>query len=183
MHLLLDARDKLIVMEIRSAEITKYASNCMLATKISLMNELANICEKVGANIMHVRSGIGSDRRIGYQFIYPGIGYGGSCFPKDVRALIKTAKAAGIEPDLISAVDTVNNRQKRVLSNKIMHYFKDRGNLENITVALWGSHSSPTQMISESPQPSIPFDYYPKRNEDQGLRSCSNQNANELLRI
>lgn len=145
------ARDKLIVMGVRSAEITKYASNCMLATKISLMNELAGICEKVGANIMQVRTGVGSDRRIGYQFIYPGIGYGGSCFPKDVRALIKTAREAGIEPYLISAVDMVNNRQKKVLAHKIIHYFDKRGGLDGKTVAMWGLAFKPnTDDVRES---------------------------------
>jgi UDPglucose 6-dehydrogenase len=106
------SRDKMIVMGIRSAEMTKYAANCMLATKISFMNEMANICEAVGADMRDVRAGIGSDRRIGYHFIYPGVGYGGSCFPKDVKALIHTAKESGYTPDLVAAVDAVNNRQK-----------------------------------------------------------------------
>lgn len=132
------ARDKLISMSARSAEMTKYAANCMLATKISLMNEFANICEKVGANIMSVRTGIGSDRRIGHQFIYPGIGYGGSCFPKDVRALINTARSFGMTPRLISAVDAVNNQQKTILPQKILNYYADKGGVKGKTLALWG---------------------------------------------
>ena len=101
-------RDKLIVMGVRSAEMTKYAANCMLATKISFINEIATICERVGADVRDVRTGIGSDSRIGYQFIYPGVGYGGSCFPKDVKALIHTAEHAGVTPTLLHAVESVN---------------------------------------------------------------------------
>ncbi len=145
------ARDKLITMNIRSAEMTKYAANCMLATKISLMNEFANICEKVGADIMSVRAGIGSDRRIGQQFIYPGIGYGGSCFPKDVKALINTAHSFGITPSLISAVDAVNNHQKTVLPRKIIDYYADKGGVNGKTIALWGlAFKSNTDDVRES---------------------------------
>ena len=132
------SRDKMIVMGVRSAEMTKYAANCMLATKISFMNEVANICETVGADVREVRNGIGSDRRIGYHFIYPGVGYGGSCFPKDVRALINTAKAYGCTPSLVEAVDAVNNRQKGMLAEKIKQYFKQKGGVEGKTLALWG---------------------------------------------
>ena len=132
------SRDKMIVMGVRSAEMTKYAANCMLATKISFMNEVANICETVGADVREVRAGIGSDRRIGYHFIYPGVGYGGSCFPKDVRALIHTAKAYGCTPSLVEAVDAVNNRQKGMLAEKIKRYFKEKGGTQGKTVALWG---------------------------------------------
>jgi len=132
------SRDKMIVMGIRSAEMTKYAANCMLATKISFMNEVANICETVGADVREVRTGIGSDRRIGYHFIYPGVGYGGSCFPKDVRALINTAKTYGCTPSLVEAVDAVNNRQKGMLAEKIKQYFKEKGGVEGKTLALWG---------------------------------------------
>ena len=121
------SRDKMIVMGVRSAEMTKYAANCMLATKISFMNEVANLCEKVGADVKDVRIGIGSDRRIGYHFIYPGVGYGGSCFPKDVKALIHTAKEYDFDAQLVSAVDAVNNRQKSVLSKKIEAYFAEQG--------------------------------------------------------
>ncbi|WP_372683196.1 UDP-glucose/GDP-mannose dehydrogenase family protein [Desulfosarcina sp.] len=132
------SRDKMIVMGVRSAEMTKYAANCMLATKISFMNEVANICEAVGADVREVRAGIGSDRRIGYHFIYPGVGYGGSCFPKDVRALIHTAKSYGCAPSLVEAVDAVNNRQKGMLAEKIKRYFKEKGGAQGKTVALWG---------------------------------------------
>ena len=131
-------RDKMIVMGVRSAEMTKYAANCMLATKISFMNEVANICETVGADVREVRAGIGSDRRIGYHFIYPGVGYGGSCFPKDVRALIHTAKTYGCTPNLVEAVDAVNNRQKGMLAEKIKQYFEGKGGTQGKTVALWG---------------------------------------------
>jgi UDPglucose 6-dehydrogenase len=145
------SRDKLIVMGIRSAEMTKYAANCMLATKISFMNEVANICEKVGADVKDVRKGIGSDRRIGYHFIYPGVGYGGSCFPKDVRALINTAKEHDYTADLVMAVDDVNNRQKAVLSKKIIRYFNERNGVEGKCMAIWGlSFKANTDDIRES---------------------------------
>ncbi|HUQ53492.1 MAG TPA: UDP-glucose/GDP-mannose dehydrogenase family protein [Gammaproteobacteria bacterium] len=129
-------RDRLIVMDVRSAELTKYAANAMLATKISFMNELANVAERVGADIEHVRVGIGSDPRIGYEFIYPGCGFGGSCFPKDVRALASSAADEGYEPALLRAVEAVNDRQKTVLFRKINDYFG--GNLRGKTIALWG---------------------------------------------
>jgi len=132
------SRDKMIVMDVRSAEMTKYAANCMLATKISFINEVANICERVGANVGAVRRGIGADHRIGYHFIYPGAGYGGSCFPKDVKALITTARANGYEPELIAAVDSVNVRQKKLLGRKIADYFAGQGSLEGRHLALWG---------------------------------------------
>ena len=132
------SREKMIIMGVRSAEMTKYAANCMLATKISFMNEVANICESVGADVREVRTGIGSDKRIGYHFIYPGVGYGGSCFPKDVRAMIHTAKEHGCSPDLVAAVDAVNNRQKTMLARKIIDYFSTRGGLTGKTLALWG---------------------------------------------
>ncbi|KJS32199.1 MAG: UDP-glucose 6-dehydrogenase [Desulfatitalea sp. BRH_c12] len=145
------SRDKMIIMGIRSAEMTKYAANCMLATKISFMNEIANICEKVGADVKDVRVGIGSDRRIGYHFIYPGVGYGGSCFPKDVKALINTAKENGYDAELVSAVDSVNNRQKHVLARKIIDYFNQQGGVKNKTLALWGiSFKANTDDIRES---------------------------------
>jgi UDPglucose 6-dehydrogenase len=132
------SRDKMIVMGIRSAEMTKYAANCMLATKISFMNEVANICENVGADVREVRAGIGSDRRIGYHFIYPGVGYGGSCFPKDVRALIHTANDYGVSPELVAAVDAVNNRQKGMLAQKMVKYFENQGGVSEKTFAIWG---------------------------------------------
>src|ERR1700744_4887513 len=115
--------DRLIVMDIRSSELTKYAANAMLATKISFMNELANIAERVGADIEKVRVGIGSDPRIGYSFIYPGTGYGGSCLPKDVKALIRSAHQFGHEPEILTAVEAVNRKQKQVLVQKIRRHF------------------------------------------------------------
>ena len=131
-------RDKIIVMGVRSAEMTKYAANCMLATKISFINEIATICEKVGADVRDVRTGIGSDTRIGYQFIYPGVGYGGSCFPKDVKALIHTAEKAGVEPKLLNAVEDVNARQKKHMAGRIQEYFAPQGGVKGKTLALWG---------------------------------------------
>ncbi len=132
------SRDKLIVMSIRSAEMTKYAANCMLATKISFINEIAGICEKVGADVRDVRVGIGSDHRIGYHFIYPGVGYGGSCFPKDVKALIHTAHDADFKPELLEAVESVNARQKRSMAKRIAVYFEPQGGVAGKTLALWG---------------------------------------------
>ena len=128
--------EKMMFMDIRSAELTKYAANAMLATKISFMNELANIAERLDADIDHVRLGIGSDPRIGYQFIYPGCGYGGSCFPKDVQALARTAQEVGYEPALLLAVEQVNQRQKLVLHRKLAQAFD--GQLEGKRIALWG---------------------------------------------
>ncbi len=132
------ARDKLMVMGIRSAEMTKYAANCMLATKISFINEIANICERVGADVGSVRRGIGADHRIGTHFIYPGVGYGGSCFPKDVKALINTARQCGYDPELIAAVDAVNNRQKKILADKIAKYFGNKGRSSGRIIGIWG---------------------------------------------
>jgi UDPglucose 6-dehydrogenase len=132
------SREKLIVMGVRSAEMTKYAANCMLATKISFINEIANICDRVGADVAEVRHGIGADHRIGYQFIYPGVGYGGSCFPKDVKALVGTARQVGYEPQLLAAVDEVNERQKALLAAKIEDYFAPQGGVAAKTVAMWG---------------------------------------------
>ncbi len=128
--------DRFIGMDIKSAEMTKYAANAMLATKISFMNEMANICERVGADINKVRNGIGSDSRIGYSFIYPGCGYGGSCFPKDVQALAKTAKDFGYTPRILDAVEAVNYDQKHVISQKVLSRFGQ--NLEGKTFAVWG---------------------------------------------
>jgi UDPglucose 6-dehydrogenase len=128
--------DRMIFMDIRSAELTKYAANAMLATKISFMNEVANLAERLGADIEEVRRGIGSDPRIGYHFIYPGCGYGGSCFPKDVQALARTARDCDYESKLLNAVEAVNYAQKHVLFDKVSHYFQ--GDLKGKTVALWG---------------------------------------------
>lgn len=134
-------RDRMITMDVRSAELTKYAANAMLATKISFMNELANLAEGVGADIEMVRLGIGSDPRIGYQFIYPGAGYGGSCFPKDVRALTKSAEQAGYKAELLDAVEAVNNRQKHRMFDKVSGYFGD--DLAGKTLAVWGLSFKP----------------------------------------
>lgn len=128
--------DRMIFMDIRSAELTKYAANSMLATKISFMNEIANLAERLGADIEAVRRGIGSDPRIGYHFIYPGCGYGGSCFPKDVQALARTAADCGYEARLLNAVESVNYAQKHVLFDKISHYFG--GELKGKVIAIWG---------------------------------------------
>jgi UDPglucose 6-dehydrogenase len=128
--------DRMIVMDVRSAELTKYAANAMLATKISFMNEIANLAERMGADVEKVRVGIGSDPRIGYSFIYPGAGYGGSCFPKDVKALVHSAGEHGFDARLLKAVEAVNRNQKQVLFNKISAYFD--GRLTGRTVALWG---------------------------------------------
>ena len=133
--------DRLISMDIRSAELTKYAANAMLATKISFMNELANIAERLGADIEHVRIGMGSDPRIGYHFIYPGAGYGGSCFQKDVRALARSASDVGYAARLVEAVEEVNNRQKHRLFDKISTWFD--GKLKDKTIAIWGLSFKP----------------------------------------
>jgi UDPglucose 6-dehydrogenase len=142
--------DRLVVMDIRSAELTKYAANAMLATKISLMNELAEVAERVGADIEKVRLGIGSDPRIGYSFIYPGIGYGGSCFPKDIRALIRSAHQAGHHAELLRAVESVNDRQKMKLIHKISARLGE--SLAGRTLALWGLAFKPnTDDLREAP--------------------------------
>ena len=130
------SHDRVITMDVRSAELTKYAANAMLATKISFMNELSNLAERLGADIEQVRNGIGSDSRIGYSFIYPGCGYGGSCFPKDVKALERTAQQVGYQAELLNAVENVNARQKMVLINKIKQHYNE--NLEGKIFALWG---------------------------------------------
>jgi len=143
-------RDRFITMDIRSAEMTKYAANAMLATKISFMNEIANICEKVGADANQVRIGIGSDKRIGYSFIYPGAGYGGSCFPKDVKALTKIAKEHGYESKLITAVEEVNDAQKLVIAQKIVKRFGE--DLTGYTFGVWGLAFKPgTDDMREAP--------------------------------
>lgn len=133
--------DRIIVMDIRSAELTKYAANCMLATKISFMNEMSHIAERMGADIEMVRHGIGSDSRIGYQFIYPGCGYGGSCFPKDVQALIRSADEIGYDAKILKSVESVNYTQKEVLFDKIYLHFD--GNLKGKVFALWGLSFKP----------------------------------------
>ena len=133
--------DRMILMDIRSAELTKYAANCMLATKISFMNEISNLAERLGADIEKVRMGIGSDSRIGYSFIYPGCGYGGSCFPKDVQALIRTAQQIGYTPRILQAVEEVNHDQKLKLPEFISRHFGE--DLKGKTFALWGLSFKP----------------------------------------
>ena len=145
---------RIIVMSTSSAELTKYAANAMLATKISFMNELANIAEHIGADIEQVRLGIGSDPRIGYDFIYSGCGYGGSCFPKDVRALSASAKMVGYESELLNAVEHVNQRQKQILFQKITQYFQ--GDLMGKVIGLWGLAFKPnTDDMREAPSLSL----------------------------
>ena len=134
--------EKLLCMDVRSSELTKYAANAMLATKISLMNEFSNIAERVGADIEHVRIGIGSDPRIGYSFIYPGVGYGGSCFPKDVRALEQTARQHGYDAELLRAVEAVNNRQKSKPFELLQRHFGP--SLAGCRVAIWGLAFKPS---------------------------------------
>jgi len=142
--------EKLLCMDVRSSELTKYAANAMLATKISLMNELSNVADRVGADIEHVRNGIGSDPRIGYSFIYPGAGYGGSCFPKDVRALERTASQHGYEAELLRAVEAVNLRQKNLPFELLRRHFD--GALGGLTIALWGLSFKPnTDDMREAP--------------------------------
>jgi UDPglucose 6-dehydrogenase len=142
---------RMLVMDVRSSEFTKYAANAMLATKISFMNELANVAERVGVDIEHVRIGIGSDPRIGYSFIYPGCGYGGSCFPKDVRSLERTAAEVGYDAQLLRAVEHVNDRQKEVLYTKVAMHFGEP-NLAGKTFAVWGLSFKPnTDDMREAP--------------------------------
>lgn len=129
--------DRFVTMDIRSSEMTKYVANAMLAIKISFMNEIANICERVGANVKDVRLGIGSDSRIGFDFIYAGCGYGGSCFPKDVRALIQTSKLNGYNPRILPSVEEVNNAQKSIIVNKVIDRFG--ADLSGLTFSIWGS--------------------------------------------
>ncbi|HSB32900.1 MAG TPA: UDP-glucose/GDP-mannose dehydrogenase family protein, partial [Nitrospirota bacterium] len=153
--------DRSIVMDVRSAEMTKYASNAMLATKISFINEMASICASLGADIDSVRRGMGYDKRIGFEFLFPGVGYGGSCFPKDVKALVQTAKDHGFDAKVLKAVETVNERQKRILSDLILAHFtaKRSGNiarsgkpLSGRTIAIWGLSFKPrTDDMREAP--------------------------------
>lgn len=144
------SHERIIAMDVRSAELTKYAANAMLATKISFMNELANLAEYLGADIEQVRNGIGADSRIGYHFIYPGCGYGGSCFPKDVKALERTAKEFGYQAELLAAVERINNKQKNVLFQKISKHYK--GELKGKIFALWGLAFKPkTDDMREAP--------------------------------
>ncbi len=140
----------IIYMDIKSAEVTKYAANAMLATKISFMNEIANFCDRVGADVMAVRNGIATDHRIGKHFLFPGVGYGGSCFPKDVKALIKTGEEFGQEMAILRSVDRVNEAQKHVLFDKVKAHFGKR--LKGLTIAVWGLSFKPqTDDMREAP--------------------------------
>jgi UDPglucose 6-dehydrogenase len=148
------SHEKIIAMDLRSAELTKYAANCMLATKISFINEMANLADLLGADIEKVRLGIGSDPRIGYQFVYPGIGYGGSCFPKDVRAMIHTARGVGFDPMVLHAVEARNARQKKFLLDKVIDCFGE--DLRERCFALWGLSFKPnTDDMREAPSRTI----------------------------
>jgi UDPglucose 6-dehydrogenase len=175
-------RDRLIEMDVRSAELTKYAANAMLATKISFMNEIANLAERLGADIEKVRIGIGADPRIGYHFIYPGCGYGGSCFPKDVKALEYTARSIDYQANLLQAVEAVNERQKNVLFEKIHRHFK--GELAGLTFALWGLAFKPgTDDMREAPSPQSTGSLVARRLPGPGLRpGCHERNPPHLWR-
>jgi len=176
------SRDKLMIMGVKSAELTKYAANCMLASKISFINEIANICERVGADIKEVRNGIGSDHRIGYKFIYPGVGYGGSCFPKDVKALIATAQENGYQPDLIRAIDSVNQQQKKRLSQKIADYYANQGGVAGKTLALWGlAFKANTDDIREAPALDIIADLTAQGMRIQAYDPVAGPNGHQTL--
>ncbi len=133
--------DRILTMDILSAELTKYAANAMLASRISFMNEVACICEEVGADISQVRKAVGADKRLGYHFLYPGVGYGGSCFPKDIKAFRATAKKFGCSTEMLDAIEKVNNQQKQVMAKKIIDYFK--GDLEGKLIGIWGLSFKP----------------------------------------
>lgn len=148
--------NRMVEMDVRSAELTKYAANAMLATKISFMNELANIADAVGADIEQVRIGIGSDARIGYHFIYPGVGYGGSCFPKDVKALGAIARTNGTQPRIIDAVEAVNNNQKTIMVDRLVKHYGGANNMRGKTFAVWGLAFKPaTDDMREAPSRAI----------------------------
>ena len=177
------SREKMIMTSVRSAEMIKYAANCMLATKISFINEIATICERVGADVRDVRVGIGADHRIGYHFIYPGMGYGGSCFPKDVRAMIHTAKDAGIYPELLLAVDAVNNRQKTRMAARIKEYFASQNGVKGKTLTIWGlAFKANTDDMRESPVLSVIEELTAQGMHIQAYDPVANDNARKILR-
>lgn len=170
-------------MDVRSAELTKYAANAMLATKISFMNELANIAERLGADIEEVRKGIGADPRIGYHFIYPGCGYGGSCFPKDVQALERTAMQVGYEAELLKAVEAVNSRQKGTLFAKLAKHFGSESNLAGRTVAVWGLAFKPnTDDMREAPSRTLMEAVWAAGGQIRAFDPVAMDEANRLYR-
>jgi len=171
--------ERIVQMDVRSAELTKYAANAMLATKISFMNEIANIAEQVGADVEQVRRGIGSDPRIGYHFIYPGAGYGGSCFPKDVKALAYTSRAHGHAPKLLDAVEDVNAAQKRKLFSLVSRHFE--GRLAGRTIAVWGLAFKPnTDDMREAPSRTLLEELW---NAGARVRAYDPEAASEAERI
>ncbi len=172
--------ERVLVMDTRSAELTKYAANAMLATKISFINEIANIAERLGADIEQVRLGIGSDPRVGYSFIYPGCGYGGSCFPKDVQALSASAEQVGYESELINSIDHVNTRQKQVLFKKIKHYFQ--GKLTGKLIGLWGLSFKPnTDDMREAPSLSLMNELWANGCRIQAYDPIAMKEANQIF--
>ena len=171
---------RMLVMDVRSAEFTKYAANAMLATKISFMNELANIAERVGVDIESVRIGIGSDPRIGYSFIYPGCGYGGSCFPKDVRSLERTAAGVGYDAQLLRAVEEVNDRQKQVLFGKVSDYFD--GDLAGKQFAVWGLAFKPnTDDMRDAPSRTLMESLWASGATGSGIRPRGDERSAPAL--
>ncbi len=175
-------QDRVIEMDILSSEMTKYAANAMLATRISFMNEIALICKKIGANVNNVRKGIGSDSRIGYSFLYPGVGYGGSCFPKDIRALYHAAKNVGIKASLLETVDSINNRQKEVLTKNIVDYFAGLGGVKDKTIAVWGLAFKPdTDDMREAPALTLIKDLLKKGAKLKLYDPVSMDNAKKLI--
>ena len=173
-------RERLIVTDVRSAELTKYAANAMLATRISFMNELANLAEKIGADIEQVRAGIGSDPRIGFSFLYAGCGFGGSCFPKDVRALIQTGEEAGENLSILRAVNHSNQRQKRVLVEKIIQRFGE--DLSNMTFAMWGLAFKPeTDDMREASSRTIAAELVLRGAKVQAFDPVANETARRAM--